>query len=135
MRPRNFYFAILLGLYGTALGVALDRSDINLRARADTAPVQGYSETTVTDGKTVINGPDGVYSYYNATHMQYHGIPPTNGARARSLDSAASLLRRQGCSTTCNGQYTDASDISNAQNGLSDHFASYPSWSGSIVYV
>jgi hypothetical protein len=45
------------------------------------------------------------------------------------------LVLRQGCSVSCGGQYTDASDINDAQNGLSNHFASYPSWKKSIVYV
>jgi hypothetical protein len=65
--------------------------------------------------------------------MAYYGAA---SVESRSVAANEDLIiSRDGCSTHCTGEYTNGADITAAQNGLRNHFASYPSWSKSIVYV
>ena len=99
--------------------------------------VLAHHPIAVDGNTTSIQGPDGLYTAHNSTHMAYYGATPASSKRSDGTDLATRdlLEARQGCSATCNGQYTDGQDISGAQNGLRTHFASYPSWSKSVVYV
>jgi hypothetical protein len=88
------------------------------------------------DGKTSLQGPNGVYIYHNSSHYTYHGQPEAkvDMQAVRAEHEKHALEGRQWtCSTACQGTYGNIFDIQPAENALASHFDSFPQFSNNVV--
>jgi len=100
-------------------------------------PVLSYEPVQKdASGRSSFTGPNGLYLPYNETHYSFHGPHDTSRTkRSGEIEGVELEARQTSCTPSCGGKYANTADITDAENGLENHFdQGYTTFRGSVVY-